>query len=146
MSMPSLDPEESPARLFGADDADRICAESRTRTDADVPTADESVRRRADGWTLVALIPYDGQRAAEPMFATSWHGRSGVPSRRSGIRRCWPARGAAPDRDRSSPRRRPARRGPGRRRGPGDRLPSGYQTQAEDAGAVLLESGTDRAD
>ena len=30
--------------------------------------------------------------------------------------------------------------------GPADRLPSGYRTQAEDAGAILLESGTDRAD
>src|SRR5262249_55996650 len=27
-----------------------------------------------------------------------------------------------------------------------DRLPSGYRTQAEDAGAALLESGTDRDD
>ena len=27
---------------------------------------------------------------------------------------------------------------------PLDRLPSGYRTQAEDAGAVLLEAGTDR--
>ena len=26
-----------------------------------------------------------------------------------------------------------------------DRLPSGYRTQVEDAGAILLESGTDRA-
>ena len=141
MSMPSLEPEETPLpRTSWVACAGIVNHGSRRGigTGGERPTAAIEVPRIAlapagDGWSLVAVVPFDGQRAAGRRERRPGAGRSGVRSRHSGIRRSWrvrpdfPAssrsiRRRPPDRERSecSPRgRRPAPFGlpdPGRRR------------------------------
>jgi alpha-mannosidase len=96
------------------------------------------------GWSLSALIPHDGKQppgdlpdatAQNAWCAVSalWH--PSLLARASGLPRIEPIE------DPSGPSPRSIRLAVG---GMLDRLPSGYRTQAEDAGAVLLESGPDR--
>ena len=148
MSMPYLDPEEpfleSVEPMTPLDPSNAATAEvpliESVKTEAIEPEAPR------DGWSLIALIPHDGkeppadlgdQQALAAWCAVSapWHpallARSQVLPRIESIES-------------------PSSPGPREVRiiadGSADRLPSGYRTQAEDAGAVLLDSGTDRAD
>ncbi|APW59395.1 glycosyl hydrolase family 38 [Paludisphaera borealis] len=96
------------------------------------------------GWTLVALIPDDGkQPPADLSDATAqnawcavsalWH--PSLLARASGLPKIEPIQ------DPSGPTPREIRLAVG---GTLNLLPSGYRTQAADAGAILLESGPDR--
>ncbi len=99
-----------------------------------------------EGWTLIALVPHDGKepppnvsdqlaRAVWCAVSAPWH--PSLLARAAGLPRIEPVESPSP---------------PGPREvriiaeGAADRLPSGYRTQAEDAGAALLDSGTDRAE
>jgi alpha-mannosidase len=144
MSMPSLDPEESPA-----DDLEPMTppdpSPAANQEGLVDPSADESVAPR-DGWVLIALVPYEGieppsdvrddlARAVWCTVSAIWH----------------PALlGRARELPRIESVESPSPPGPREVRviadGAGDWLPSGYRTQAEDSGAALLDSGTDRAD
>jgi alpha-mannosidase len=99
-----------------------------------------------DGWSLIALVPHDGQEppasVSEDLARSVWCAVTAI----------WHPSLLA--RSRELPRiesiESPTSPGPREVRiiagDSGDRLPSGYRTQAEDAGAACLESGTDRAD
>ena len=84
-----------------------------------------AAERTDDGWSLIAMVPYDG-KDRRPPCRRSWPWPSGAPSRPSGIRRCWPVRGSCPG---SSPIESPTPPGPREVRiiagDQGDRLPSG---------------------
>jgi alpha-mannosidase len=102
------------------------------------------VEPAGEGWTLIALIPYDGQEppasVRDEMALAVWCAVSALwhPSllaRAAGLPRIESIDSPSP---------------PGGHEvrimatGCADRLPSGYRTQAEDARTALLESGTDR--
>src|SRR5262249_19206569 len=99
-----------------------------------------------DGWSLIALVPHDGQEppasVSEDLARSVWCAVTAI----------WHPSLLA--RSRELPRiesiESPTSPGPREVRiiagDSGDRLPSGYRTQAEDAGAACLESGTDRAE
>ena len=98
------------------------------------------------GWSLITLVPYEGEepphnvseqmaRAVWCAVSAPWH--PALLARSLGLPRIESVDSP------SSP-------GPKEIRiiteGFGDRLPAGYRTQAEDAGALLLDSGTDRTE
>ncbi len=97
------------------------------------------------GWKLVALIPHDGKEPPagldEVLAQASWCAASALwhPSLLA----------RAAELPIIEPIETPSTPAPKEIRvlaaGTLDRLPSGYRTQVEDAGAILLESGTDRA-
>ncbi len=101
---------------------------------------------RSDGWSLTALVPYDGREppasASDELAQAVWCTVSAIwhPALLVQLR-------ALP---RIEPLESPTSPGPREIRilptGAEDLLPSGYRTQAEDAGAVLIESGTSRDD
>ncbi len=97
------------------------------------------------GWKLVALIPHDGKEPPagldDVLAQASWCAASALwhPSLLA----------RAAELPIIEPIETPSTPAPKEIRvivaGTLDRLPSGYRTQVEDAGAILLESGTDRA-
>jgi alpha-mannosidase len=98
-----------------------------------------------DGWSLIALVPHDGHeppasvsedlaRAVWCAVTAIWH--PSLLARSRELPRIESIESA------TSPGAREVRIIAG---DSGDRLPSGYRTQAEDAGTALIESGTDRA-
>jgi alpha-mannosidase len=97
------------------------------------------------GWRLVALIAHDGKEPpaglADDLALATWCAASALwhPSLLA----------RAAELPKIEPVETPSAPAPREIRviaaGTLDRLPSGYRTQAEDAGAILLESGTDRA-
>ena len=97
------------------------------------------------GWRLVALIPHDGKEPPagldDVLAQATWCAASALwhPS----------LLGRAAELPIIEPIETPSAPAPKEIRviasGTLDRLPSGYRTQVEDAGAILLESGTDRA-
>ncbi|HLH29314.1 MAG TPA: hypothetical protein VKW77_10380, partial [Acidimicrobiales bacterium] len=99
-----------------------------------------------DGWSLIALVPHDGR---EPPASV---GEEQARSVWSAVSAIWHPSLLA--RSRQLPRiesiEQPSSPGPREVRiiagDPGERLPSGYRTQAEDAGVAWLEAGADRAD
>ena len=154
MSMPSLESDETPAAPDEADSpglasAPHFAVEPVTEGDevAEVGEAARTViEPAADAWTLIAMVPYDGQeppanasdelaRAVWCAVSALWH--PSLLARAVGLPRIESIDSPSP---------------PGSREirviatGAGDRLPSGYKTQAEDARSALLDSGTDRAD
>ncbi len=99
-----------------------------------------------DGWTLVALIPHDGQeppadlsddlaRSVWCAVSALWH--PSLLARAAQLPRIESVDSPSP------PGPREIRVIPA---GAWDQLPSGYRTQAEDASSTLLEAGTDRAE
>jgi alpha-mannosidase len=142
--MPLLDPEESPAEFPEPTSPPESDFDTGTDETAEQP-ADETEAPR-DGWLLIAMVPHDGieppadvrddlARAVWCAVSAIWH-----PS----------LIGQARELPRIEPIESPSSPGPREVRvvatGVGDWLPSGYRTQAEDAGTVLLDSGTDRAE
>ncbi|MGO9462772.1 MAG: glycosyl hydrolase family 38 [Isosphaeraceae bacterium] len=108
---------------------------------ADVPP--EPAR---DGWALIALVPYDGREppsdvgdeVAEAVWcavSALWH--PALLDRAIALPRVEPIESPTP------PAAREVRVVPS---GSWDRLPSGYRTAALDAGAVLIESASDRGE
>jgi alpha-mannosidase len=158
MSMPSLNPEETPlvtteppAHPSTSSPAEPSLFEGGlvaveepvARVDAPENLHAEPAR---DGWTLVALIPHDGQEPPSDLsddlarsvwcaVSALWH--PSLLARASQLPRIESVDSPSP------PGPREIRVIPG---GAWERLPSGYRTQAEDARATLLESGTDRAE
>ncbi len=153
MSVPSLEPEETPLApdelgLAGLSSDPLPAAESTAvgelaPAEIEVPRA--VLEPAGDGWALIALVPYDGQeppaavsedlaRAVWCAISALWH--PSLLARAAGLPRIESIDAPSP---------------PGAREirviasGAADRLPSGYKTQAEDARSALLESGTDRA-
>ncbi|HZW30461.1 MAG TPA: glycosyl hydrolase family 38, partial [Isosphaeraceae bacterium] len=128
MSRPSLDPEPPPPDLTGV---------VGTELDADATR---------DAWALIVLIPHDGREppanVREELAQAVWCAVSAP----------WHPALLAQARElpRIEPVESPSPPGPREIRivtaGAWDQLPSGYRTQAADAGAALLESGTDRDD
>jgi alpha-mannosidase len=112
-----------------------------------IPAASAAESQRPDeGWSLIALVPHDGKEppasASEDLALSVWCAVSAIwhPSllaRARGLPRIESIESPG------SPGSREVRVIAG---DIGDRLPSGYRTQAEDAGTALLESGTDRTD
>ncbi|MGP0069420.1 MAG: glycosyl hydrolase family 38 [Isosphaeraceae bacterium] len=124
MSMPAPDPEVTSVEPTVSGDVDPLPSR--------------------DGWSLIVLVPYDGKepphdvsdqlaRAVWCAVSAPWH--PSLLARSVGLPRIEPVES-------------PSTPGPREVRiiveGTTDRLPSGYRTQAEDAGAALLESGSDR--
>ena len=153
MSMPSLDPEETPLVPdelgFPALTSTTLAPMESAADDATAAATIEVPRGllepAGDGWALIALVPYDGQeppaaasddlaRAVWCAVSALWH--PSLLARATGLPRIESVDSPSP---------------PGSREirviatGAADRLPSGYKTQAEDARSALLESGTDRA-
>ncbi len=97
------------------------------------------------GWKLVALIPYDAKEPPanldDKLAQASWCAASALwhPSL---LARAAELPILEPIETPSAPAPKEVRVVAA---GALDRLPSGYRTQVEDAGAILLESGTDRA-
>ena len=154
MSMPSLDPEETP--LAPAEPAPPRRSSTATRPSTGTSRRSEPTRTASrprpaeparDGWSLIALVPYDGREP--PAQVERRAGAGGLVRRLGTLASCrfWHARPSCRGSSRSIS---PSPPGPREIRviagGACDQLPSGYRTQAEDAGAALLESGTDRAD
>jgi alpha-mannosidase len=158
MSMTTLEPDEhptAPGEMASAEPAPGSESLSSFPTDTSSPggaTENPSeisrvgVETTGDGWSLIALVPYDGQEPPKSVteelarsvwcaISALWHPsllvRAHVLPRVESV-------------DAPSP--------PGAREirviasGALDRLPSGYRTQAEDSKTDLLESGTDRAE
>jgi alpha-mannosidase len=102
--------------------------------------------RPEDGWSLIALVPHDGREppatAGDEPSRAVWCAVSSI----------WHPSLLARARELPRIESVDAPTSPGPREiriiaeGAGDRLPSGYRTQAEDAGAALFDSGTDRAE
>ncbi len=99
-----------------------------------------------EGWALVALVPYDGHEppadvddelAGAVWCAVSalWH--PAILARTSALPRVEPIESPTPAAARE------LRVVP---RGTWDLLPSGYRTAADDAGAVIVEAGSDRGE
>jgi alpha-mannosidase len=148
MSMPSLDPEEMIVET--REPTSPLDPQSTMSTEEPVvePVTAEPVESEAsrEGWSLITLVPHDGKepphnvgdllaRAVWCAVSAPWH--PSLLARARVLPRIEPVESPSP---------------PGPREvriiaeGAADRLPSGYRTQAEDAGAALLESGTDRAE
>jgi len=157
MSMPSLEPEETPVTTSelaspATSEEPSPLALSPTESVAATEPAAEAIETPrtvaepiADGWALFALVPYDGHeppatvsddlaQAVWCAVSALWH--PSLLARSAGLPRIESVDSPSP---------------PGAREvrviatGAADRLPSGYKTQAEDARTALLESGTDRA-
>ena len=132
MTMSSLDPEETPLAT----------TEPSLFEVAPVDTPEDfHPEPPPDGWTLIALIPHDGQEPPADLsdnlaqsvwcaVSALWH--PSLLARASQLPRIESIDSP------SSPGPREIRVIPG---GTWDRLPSGYRTQAEDASATLIESG-----
>ncbi|MFI5457636.1 MAG: glycosyl hydrolase family 38 [Isosphaerales bacterium] len=157
MSMPSLDPDEpQPAGsgLPSPPESTRLTAlplSTPERVAADEPVPAEAValdqpEPARDGWVLIALVPYDDReppadvsdelaQAVWCAISALWH--PSLLSHAALLPRIEPV---------ESPSAMAAREIRVIASGTWDQLPSGYWTQAEDAGSALLESGTDRAD
>jgi alpha-mannosidase len=158
MSMPSLDPDETASAMtepvaphssssavdLPLFDAGSIPAEEPVAEV--VAQANLQVAPVQDGWTLVALIPHDGQEPPSDLsdelarsvwcaVSALWH--PSLLARAAQLPRIESVDSPSP------PGPREVRVIPS---GAWDRLPSGYRTQAEDASSTLLESGTDRAE
>jgi alpha-mannosidase len=152
MSVPSLEPDEVPAAPgeTGQPPTPETSAAASLPPAEPAPESIEASRGAlagtADSWALIALVPFDGH---EPPASLSDELAQAVWCASSSL---WHpsilARAAALPRIESidSPS------APGSKEirviasGTGDRLPSGYRTQAEDAGTALLDSGSDRAE
>jgi alpha-mannosidase len=155
MSTLQTDPEEKPAAaaapaLPAPDGPPELGADSL----GEVPSSLEVARVEAprplapaalDGWSLFALVPFDGREPpagasddlAQAVWCTVsalWH--PSLLARAAGLPRIEPIESPSPP----GPREIRVLAG-----GAWDQLPSGYRTQAEDARTVLLDSGVDRA-
>ncbi len=97
------------------------------------------------GWKLISLIPHDGKEPradlADNLAQATWCAVS-APWHPSLLSLAAELPAVEPIETPTSPGAREIRIVAS---GTLDRLPSGYRTQAEDAGAIVLESGTDRA-
>lgn len=98
-----------------------------------------------DGWSLIALVPHDGKEppasVSEDLALSVWCAASAIWHPSLLVRARELPRIESIDAP-SAPGPREVRVIAGDQ---WDRLPSGYRTQAEDAGAALIEAGTDRA-
>ena len=155
MSMPYLEPQDAePLLPSPAVEPESITdAQPEPVTDAQ-PDAAVEVQPDAssqaeelpprDGWWLVALVPHDAKEPPasldDGLAQATWCASSAIwhPSLLA----------RAVELPILEPIETPSSPGPKEIRvvaaGALDRLPSGYRTQVEDAGAILLESGTDR--
>ncbi len=112
----------------------------------DIPTESLDAAPSVEGWSLIVMLPHDGQEppasVSEEMALAAWCAATAIwhPSIL--------ARAQALPRFESI--ESPSSPGPHEVRviveGTRDRLPSGYQVQAEDIGTALIDSGTDRND
>src|SRR5262249_44656716 len=152
MSMPPIDPEQPPPDLVEPLSAPFAPPPSSAATAGPDEPAPGVVGARfesdapTDAWALIALIPHEGREppanVSEELAHAVWCAVSAP----------WHPALLAQARElpRIEPVESPSPPGPREIRiiagAAWDRLPSGYRTQAEDAGAVLLESGTDRDD
>ena len=125
MSMPSLDPEETPLGRDGAAPApcaavwptsltalplatpELVAGELPAAASRRSPTVRAEPARRRLGADRAGPLRRPG--AARDCRVTSWPGRSGAPSRRSGIPRSWRVPPSCPGSSRSIRRRRPGR-------------------------------------
>ena len=152
MSLPTPDPDAPPSwpdpddfEPAPLDESDPEPSDAEPVSATEVSPPGESARPE-DGWSLVALVPYDGREpppnAGDQEAQAVWCAVSSI----------WhPALLArARDLPRIESIESPTPPGPREIRiipdGAADRLPSGYRTQAEDTGAAIIESGTDRAE
>jgi alpha-mannosidase len=142
MSMPGLDPQDAGSTPPEAVPPDRAAEPPDEETAAQ--TAPEPPPRT--GWRLFCLIPNDGKEpagalsdeAAQACWCAAsalWH--PSLLSRAAELPRIEPIETPTP------PAAREIRLLP---EGFQDRLPSGYRIQAEDAGAMVIAAGTDRAE
>jgi alpha-mannosidase len=138
MSMPDLDP-----RPEGIP-AEPPAAEGEPAVGPSIEAAPAEPPPPRTGWRLLCLIPNDGKEPAANLaddlaqatwctVSALWH--PSILARAAELPRLEPIETP------TSPAAREIRILPAAAR---DRLPSGYLTQAEDAGAVLIEAGTDR--
>jgi alpha-mannosidase len=155
MSIPSPDPGETEPAAGGLEGEPQPASAvqvplSRPESVAlEEPVADQAgpaaqPSPAPDGWALIALVPYDGleppgdardelAQAVWCAISALWH--PALLSHASALPRIEPVESPSV---------------PGGREirviasGSEDRLPSGYKTSAEDAGAALIESGTER--
>ena len=169
MSMPSAEPTEPdtrpanepeaagrpPPRTRGSDRAAMILEASGMRRGAAEPAegSQPGTPRNPEpeplaprtGWTLITLIPHDGKEPpadlADGLAQATWCAVS-APWHPSLLSRAAELPSVEPIETPTSPGAREIRIVAA---GTLDRLPSGYRTQAEDAGAIVLEAGTDRA-
>jgi alpha-mannosidase len=144
MSMPYLDPEpEEPEVAASAEEPASVAPGEEVEPDTERAAEAEPLPVRT-GWTLVSLIPHDGKeppadlvdelaQAAWCAVSTPWH--PALLSRAAELPRIEPIDAPTP------PAAKEIRVVAGRGL---EGLPSGYRTQAEDAGAIVIESGTDR--
>ena len=112
----------------------------------EIPTEPLNAAPSEEGWSLIAMLPYDGQEppasVSEDMALAAWCAATAIwhPAILANAR-------ALP---RFESIESPTSPSPREVRviveGTGDRLPSGYRVQAEDTGTTLIESGTDRDD
>jgi alpha-mannosidase len=150
--MPWLDPDQPPddqttTEPSEASPTSAVYAEPDLPEERDIaPEAQQVVPQPAgEPWSLIALLPYDGQ---EPPAGVGDELAQGVLCAVSAL---WHptilARATALPRIESieSPSAAVGREVRLVPVGSWDRLPSGYRTAAEDAGAVLIEAGSDRA-
>ncbi len=121
-------------------------SESAPETETVVEPAIGSEPVRAGEWTIAAMLPHDGQeppasvsddlaQAVWCAVSSMWH--PSVLNQLRTLPRIESIESPTP------PAPREIRVVPS---GAGDLLPSGYRTQADDVGALIVESGTDRAD
>jgi alpha-mannosidase len=157
MRVPSLDPDEPPPAASGGaslPESTRLTAlplstpelvAGELPEEASAVLANQFEPARQE-WALIALVPYDGREppasVSDELAQAVWCAVSALwhPSLLSHAREL-PR--VEPVDSPSSPAAREIRVIVS---GTWDQLPSGYRTQAEDAGTTLLESGTDRAD
>jgi alpha-mannosidase len=136
--MPYLDPES-------ADPSDSNAGETTPAAPAETDTASEPQSPPRTGWTLVSLIPHDGHeppadlseslaRSVWSAVSAPWH--PSLLSRAAELPRIEPLESPSP------PLAKQIRLHPS---GTLDRLPPGYRSQAEDAGAILMEAEEDRS-
>jgi alpha-mannosidase len=156
MSILAADPEETPAARAEPAVPDSggpvgFAPDSAAEASGSVePAPVEAPRAQTpavvDGWSLVALVPFDGreppagvsEQLAQAVWCTVtalWH--PSLLARAAGLPRIESVESPSP------PAAREVRVVAG---GAWDQLPSGYRTQAEDTRTPLLDSGTDRVE
>jgi alpha-mannosidase len=157
MSIPLLEPDDSAAAAQELAPPPESSAPATSHPSSEEAAATEESAREAAGageqpgppragWVLIALVPYDGHEppadVADELAQAVWCAISALwhpvlLSHAAALPRIEPIESP------SEPAAREIRVIAGAIE---DRLPSGYRTSAADAGAVLLESGTDRLD
>jgi alpha-mannosidase len=154
MSIPSLEPDqphgpdwvEGDAEAPPSPDAADLEPGASGEAAAELGRVDPAPEPVPEGWALIALLPYDGREPPQDVgeelaqavwcaISALWH--PALLARAIALPRVEPI---------ESPTAAAARELRIVPSGLWDRLPSGYRTAAEDAGAILVDSGRDRGE